>query len=102
MTKKIVALGIGLMMLLAGCGGPKHGYVMGKTIIPPFDYIWLMPIYVGKTVTLIPVPQHQDECPQLTLADDPQNHPSKTKQICVTQLIYQNTAVGSFYTEQGK
>jgi hypothetical protein len=100
-SSKVVAFGIGLLMLVAGCSGPHHGYVMGKTVVPPMDYIWLMPITIGKTTTLVPMPQHIDACPQLTLADDPQNHPSKTNQICVTWTTYQKTSVGTFYTDEG-
>ena len=95
-----LAICLVVVLLITSCGGPKEGYVYTKRIVPAMDWVWLEPIYVGKTVVLVPVNEHSDECPELTLKPDPSK--SKTTTVCVDHTTYDNTAIGSFYQEVQK
>jgi hypothetical protein len=122
MRKLLAGLAI-LLLVLAGCGGPKEGYVVSKRVNPPMDWVWFQPIYsthctssysgYGKYRTrtqscssyqsgVIPIHKHSDECPELTLAQDPQNHPRDTHTVCVDHITYDRTNIGDYYKEQSK
>lgn len=89
-------------LLLTGCGGPAEAYVVSKRIVPPMSWVWLMPMTtcVGSicSTTLIPIQEHEDECPELTLKPDPGK--TDTTTTCVDQSTYDRTAIGDFYKEQ--
>lgn len=89
-----------LAIILSSCGGPKSGYVYTKRVVPAMSYIWLMPIVIGKTTTLVPVQQYQPECPELTLKADPTK--SDTSTVCVDHLTYDHMNIGDYYQEPGK
>lgn len=112
----VLAFIVILLLVLAGCGGPKEGYVVSKRVNPPMDWIWLMPTYSTRCYSTggkyggtscstyqtggIPVPQHRDECPELTLKPDPAKKDTKT--LCVDHQTYDRVNIGDFYKEQKK
>lgn len=95
----IFAICLLMATFLTACGGPHSGYVYSKRVVPPMDWVWLEPVMVGKTIVLIPINEHSDECPELTLKQDPNK--SDTSTVCVDQATYQHINIGDFYQEQG-
>lgn len=124
-TARRIVAGVGLAsaaLFASGCGHEHpvitSGTVVAKTDTPPRDWIFMEPIphtncipITSKygttedcttTFTYIPIPEHDDENWSLTLqACNLPNEPSGkcfTRNVGVSQLIYDATELGQHYS----
>ena len=95
-----LAVVVGAVLLLVGCGGPKEGEVVAKTIVPASKHIYMQPVMTCNakgvcTTTYIPVTRHDPECPQLTL----RGKDSDEDKVCVDRKVYDAVSIGQWYRE---
>lgn len=79
-------------VVLAACGGPTSGTVIGKQYDAPSTYFITSCSLIGKVTVCTPIPEEQPECWEIDLksGDD-------TGSVCVDQKTFSAAIVGQHY-----